>query len=47
MIHLEGFQVLESRVDRVMMRQCAHNQDKLSCVARGVTIHPLEHVWLP
>jgi hypothetical protein len=43
-IHLGAFEDLKSRLDCDMVRQCAHNQDELPCVARGVTIHPLWHV---
>jgi hypothetical protein len=35
MIHLGAFQVLQIRLDCDMMRQCAHNQDELPCVAAG------------
>jgi hypothetical protein len=47
MMHLGAFQVLNSCLDCDMMRQCAHNQDELPCVARGVTIQPLWHVRFP
>jgi hypothetical protein len=46
-IHLGAFQVLKSRLDCYMMQQCAHNQDELPCVTRGVTIHPLWHIGFP
>jgi hypothetical protein len=44
---LLAFEVQERRLDGDTTRQCAHNQDELPSVARGVIFHPLWHLRFP